>query len=195
VTKGKPPSAFREQTVDTYFMVEPIILNNKDRPSSAFVQRTEKSTFNAEGERRRVLVMQWDGMSSTPSLLFFSIDISDRFEKIKETINLPKYPHDSFTLLRSNTRSSCRRVPRPVAPPPRRLLTPWCRPSCLLLLPKPRHQRSWWRRLPLTERAQPSRSTIPLQGSTSLITYNRPPVTRFVSSSSALSSVHVMICM
>jgi hypothetical protein len=176
-------------------MVEPIILNNKDKPSSAFVQRTEKSTFNAEGEQRRVLVMQWDGMSSTPSLLF-SIDISDRFEKIKETINLPKYPHNSFTLLHSNTRPSCRRVLRPVAPPPRRLLTPWCRPSCLLLLrllPKPRHQRSWWRRLPLTERAQPSRSTIPLQGSTSLITYNRPPVTRFVSSS-ALSSVHVMIC-
>jgi hypothetical protein len=51
------------------------------------------------------------------SLRIFFFDVSDRFEKIKEPVNLPKYPRDSFTRLRSSSRPSRRRVPCPVVPP------------------------------------------------------------------------------
>jgi hypothetical protein len=102
---------------------------------------------------------------ATYSLRIFLIDVSNRFKKIKEHVNLPKYPLAAEFLTPWHRPSRC-------------LLTPWRRPSCLL--PKPWHRRSWRRRLPLTERPQPSQSTILSQESTSPITYNWPPVNRFI---------------
>jgi hypothetical protein len=68
---------------------------------------------------------------ATYSLRIFLIDVSNRFKKIKEHVNLPKYPLAAEFLTPWHRPSRC-------------LLTPWCRPSCLL--PKPRHRRSWRRR-------------------------------------------------
>jgi hypothetical protein len=121
----------------------------------------------------------------------FFIDVSHRFKKIKEPVNLPKYPRDSFTAQQRSPLSLPSSSPSGAAPLAAEFLARDAAPLASSSTSSPSPDTG--RRLPLTERAQPSRSTIPPQESTSPITYNWPPVTKFVSSS-GLSCVPVMIC-